>query len=60
MSEEIVYGVHASMEALENNQTINKLYLSKSLAKNRAQQFRQTAEKIKLSFRKSIINASTN
>lgn len=48
VSEEIVYGVHASMEALENNQTINKLYLSKSLAKNRAQQFRQTAKKNKI------------
>ncbi|MFT8324307.1 23S rRNA (guanosine(2251)-2'-O)-methyltransferase RlmB [Oenococcus sicerae] len=48
MADEIIYGVHASLEVLENNQTINKVYLSASLAKNRAQQIRQMADKLKV------------
>lgn len=48
MSDEMIYGFHAALEALENNVSSKAVYLSKSMLKKRAQQVKEAALQAKV------------
>ncbi|MFT8469853.1 23S rRNA (guanosine(2251)-2'-O)-methyltransferase RlmB [Oenococcus sp.] len=43
MAKEVVYGIHAAIEALDNNKSVSRIYLSDSLAKNRVLEIEKKA-----------------
>ncbi|MDR2660871.1 MAG: hypothetical protein LBC17_02355 [Lactobacillaceae bacterium] len=49
---EIIFGIHAVNEAIKNNATINKIYISDSLNKDKAREIENTVKKAKLVIQK--------